>query len=82
MPALATSPTRFGASANGFSHIADEFTPGSVATVLDRRRDLDPVAYADIAMGWVDQGATIVGGCCEIGPEHIAELRRRLDTSR
>jgi homocysteine S-methyltransferase len=29
-------------------------------------------------MGWVDQGATIVGGCCEVGPDHIAELARRL----
>jgi S-methylmethionine-dependent homocysteine/selenocysteine methylase len=23
-------------------------------------------------------GATIVGGCCETGPAHIAELARRL----
>jgi homocysteine S-methyltransferase len=29
-------------------------------------------------MGWVDAGATIVGGCCEVGPAHIAELARRL----
>jgi homocysteine S-methyltransferase len=82
MPALATSPVRFGASANGFSHIADEFVPGSVTTALGLRRDLDPTAYAEIAMGWVGHGATIVGGCCEIGPDHIAELRRRLDAAR
>jgi homocysteine S-methyltransferase len=30
-------------------------------------------------MAWVDQGATIVGGCCEVGPAHIAELARRLE---
>ncbi|MEO1397675.1 MAG: homocysteine S-methyltransferase family protein, partial [Pseudomonadota bacterium] len=24
--------------------------------------------------GWVDQGATIVGGCCEVGPAHIRAL--------
>jgi homocysteine S-methyltransferase len=29
-------------------------------------------------MGWVAQGASIVGGCCEVGPAHIAELARRL----
>ena len=23
-------------------------------------------------------GATIIGGCCEVGPTHIAELARRL----
>jgi S-methylmethionine-dependent homocysteine/selenocysteine methylase len=78
MPALATSPTRFGAYGNGFSRIVDSFVPGSVATELGHRHDLTPTAYADIALGWVHAGATIVGGCCEIGPEHIAELGRRL----
>jgi S-methylmethionine-dependent homocysteine/selenocysteine methylase len=29
-------------------------------------------------MGWVEAGATIVGGCCEVGPEHIGVLRDRL----
>jgi S-methylmethionine-dependent homocysteine/selenocysteine methylase len=27
---------------------------------------------------WVGKGATIVGGCCGIGPEHIAALRGAL----
>lgn len=78
MPALANGTTRFGAYANGFSHIVDGYAPGSVTTVLGHRHDLGPVAYADVALGWVGQGATIIGGCCEIGPEHIAELSRRL----
>ncbi len=68
----------FGAYANGFTHIADEFAPGTTAAVLGHRHDLDPASYADIALGWVEQGATIIGGCCEIGPDHIAELARRL----
>jgi len=68
----------FGAYANGFSHIIDDYEPGSVTTVLGRRHDLDPATYADVALDWVGHGATIVGGCCEIGPEHIAELSRRL----
>ena len=78
MPTLADAPTRFGAYANGFSHIVDDYAPGSVTTVLGHRHDLEPNAYADIALGWVEQGATIVGGCCEIGPEHIAAIARRL----
>ena len=42
--------------------------------------DLSPAAYADIVMGeWVEKGgATIVGGCCGIFPEHIAELAQRV----
>ncbi|XP_047443330.1 homocysteine S-methyltransferase 1 [Mugil cephalus] len=27
---------------------------------------------------WVQQGATLIGGCCRIGPAHIAELRQQL----
>ena len=45
---------------------------------LSPRRDLGPEAYAGFALGWVDQGATIVGGCCEVGPAHITELARAL----
>jgi S-methylmethionine-dependent homocysteine/selenocysteine methylase len=78
MPALERSPVPFGAYANGFTHIVDDYLPGAVTTVLGHRHDLTPSAYADIALGWVEHGATIVGGCCEIGPDHIAELRRRL----
>lgn len=78
MPALATSPVPFGAYANGFSHIVDDYAPGQVTTLLGHRHDLGPDAYAGVALGWVGQGATIVGGCCEIGPGHIAELDRRL----
>lgn len=82
VPALAAGGVPFGAYANGFSHIVDDYAPGAVTTVLGHRHDLDPVAYADVADDWVERGATIVGGCCEIGPEHIAELARRLGRSR
>ena len=32
-------------------------------------------------MAWVDEGATIIGGCCEVGPAHIAELEQRLEAA-
>ena len=69
----------FGAYANGFTHITDNFKSDQ-PTVDDlfRRHDLTPEKYADFAMGWVAQGATIVGGCCEVGPAHIRALRDRL----
>lgn len=80
IPVLAASPAPFGAYANGFAHIVDEYQPGQVTTVLGHRDDLTPGRYGDIATGWIEQGATIIGGCCDIGPDHIAELRRRLST--
>lgn len=71
-----------GAYANGFTRITEAFKQAeSNVSALKARLDLDPVRYADLAMGWIAQGATIVGGCCETRPDHIAELDRRLRPS-
>lgn len=35
--------------------------------------------YADLARGWLEAGATIVGGCCGTGPAHVAALRALVD---
>ncbi|MEJ2137804.1 MAG: homocysteine S-methyltransferase family protein, partial [Desulfofustis sp.] len=44
----------------------------------DIRPDLDPLSYLGFVDAWCRRGATIIGGCCGIGPEHIAVLRRWL----
>jgi S-methylmethionine-dependent homocysteine/selenocysteine methylase len=33
-------------------------------------------AYADLARTWIEEGATIVGGCCGTGPAHIEAVIR------
>jgi len=69
----------FGAYANGFTMITADFLKDSpTVDALQARRDLGPATYAGFALGWVAQGATIVGGCCEVGPAHIAALHRAL----
>lgn len=69
----------FGAYANGFTKIADSFVKvGATVKELSARTDLTPSLYADFAERWAEMGATIIGGCCEVGPAHIAELARRL----
>ena len=78
LPTLAKCGLPFGAYANGFSRIATNYLPGATVDELTTRKDLTPEAYADFALGWVEQGATIVGGCCEVGPAHIAHLAQRL----
>jgi len=40
--------------------------------------DISPEDYAAAALGWVQQGVQIIGGCCGIRPAHIALLRERL----
>lgn len=72
----------YGAYANGFQRITDEFLQSRpTVSDLQTRHDFTPEAYADHVMGWIDAGATIVGGCCEVSPSHIAEIARRLTAS-
>lgn len=69
----------FGAYANGFRQITKEFLEeGATVDALEARPEMTPARYADFALQWVEQGATIVGGCCETTPAHIAEVARRL----
>ena len=69
----------FGAYANGFTHISGNFLKDApTVKELTHRHDLTPEKYVDFAMAWVGMGATIVGGCCEVGPAHIALLAERL----
>lgn len=81
MPILAQCGLPFGAYANGFTHIQTSYVPGATVAELSTRTDLTPDAYADHAMAWVEAGATIIGGCCEVGPAHIATLAQRLESA-
>ncbi|PTE09237.1 homocysteine S-methyltransferase family protein [Mesorhizobium helmanticense] len=78
LPELIALGGQVGAYANGFTSI-EALKHGGTVHVLHARHDLDPEAYADHAVGWVEAGAGIVGGCCEVGPAHIATLRDRLE---
>jgi len=80
LPALKASGLAFGGWANAFTK-ADDLQLGGTVDVLSARTDLNPSQYADHVMQWVDAGATIVGGCCEVGPAHIAELAKRLSAA-
>ena len=79
LAALKAMGKPFGAYANGFTHISGNFLKDApTVKELTHRHDLTPEKYADFAMTWVGMGATIVGGCCEVGPSHIRHLRDRL----
>ena len=78
MPILAKAGIPFGGYANGFTGITGAYKSKTASTdLLTARTDLGPKEYADFAEAWVEAGATILGGCCETGPAHIAELKRR-----
>jgi homocysteine S-methyltransferase len=82
MPILAGFGRPYGGQGNGFTQITSDFLkPSPTVDALSNRPDMTPERYADFVMGWVAQGATLVGGCCETGPAHIAEIARRLRAS-
>lgn len=76
---LARMGLPFGAYANGFSEISSLPLPDTNdAPDYTHRHDLTPEKYSDFVMQWIDLGATIVGGCCEVGPAHIRHLAATL----
>lgn len=76
---IATTGLPYGAYPNGFEKITDDFLKdGPTVDSLQMRRDFTPELFAEHAMTWVAHGATIIGGCCEVSPTHIAEIANRL----
>lgn len=65
-----------GVYANAFAAIPQNTLANS--SLQQIRPELDPSAYLDFAQSWSNLGATIIGGCCGIGPEHIRMLHQNL----
>jgi S-methylmethionine-dependent homocysteine/selenocysteine methylase len=74
--ALGDNPSgiRTGGYANAFAPKLEGYAANEI--VLGRRDDLTPSDYHDVCAGWVGSGATIIGGCCQMFPEHIEALSR------
>jgi S-methylmethionine-dependent homocysteine/selenocysteine methylase len=74
--ALGSEAIGIGVYANAFAH--GEEPVDANAGLREIRADLDPPRYLGWAQKWVASGATLVGGCCGIGPEHISALSEGL----
>lgn len=70
--AARNSPVKIGVYANAFPPQREEAANEGLS---DIRADLTPENYARFAREWLNLGADIIGGCCGIGPEHIAALK-------
>ena len=79
LPELPVGGRPFGAYANGFVSVT-ALAPGGTVDALERRPEVSPERYADWAEEWVRQGATLLGGCCETGPDHLRAVADRLQT--
>jgi S-methylmethionine-dependent homocysteine/selenocysteine methylase len=73
MPQLVAMYPRVGGYANAFESVEDVASGGLVDT-LEAREDVSPATYTSAVRQWLENGAVVVGGCCEITPAHIRYL--------
>jgi S-methylmethionine-dependent homocysteine/selenocysteine methylase len=66
------APVQVGVYANAFPPQPKDAEANSGLDEI--RADLTPALYVNWARSWRARGASIIGGCCGIGPEHIEQL--------
>lgn len=67
----------FGALANGFETTKPLF-PGENVSVLKKRNDFNETKFVDSVISNIDNNASIVGGCCEVNPDYISAIHKRI----
>lgn len=70
------SHLEIGVYANAFE--GEQAASGANEGLHDTREDLTGDTYSRYACSWVEAGATIIGGCCGIGAEHIHRMTKTL----
>jgi len=67
----------FGFKVNAFQHIPAGWKPDSnnPKVQLGTRSDLNPKKFLNVCRKFNRLGATIIGGCCEITPSHIKQIK-------
>ena len=75
----------YGFKLNAFKKIPEGYTvaskdewgnAGNPTTVLGKNTDLNESKFYEYAKKFMKDGATILGGCCEIRPSHIKEISK------
>lgn len=74
---VAGDRARVGGYANRFTS-AHTTTGEANAQIAAMRDDLDPTAYGEFVDTWLDDGATLIGGCCGMEPAHIAAVAQHV----
>ena len=73
----------YGFKLNAFKHIPEGYTvadkdawgdAGNPTTILGINKDLNEDNFYNYAKKFMENGATILGGCCEIRPSHIKKI--------
>lgn len=67
-------PIQIGAYANAFELVPKALDANNDLNTM--RADMTPDAHLAWVRDWQQLGATIIGGCCGIGPEHIEAIAK------
>jgi len=73
MPELVRLHPCVGGYANAFKSV-EAMAQGGLVDALEAREDISPQAYVAHVRQWLIDGATVIGGCCEITPEHVRHI--------
>ncbi len=82
---LKTLSIPYGFKLNAFKKIPEGYTvaskdqwgdAGNPTTVLGKNTDLNESKFYEYVKKFMENGATILGGCCEIRPSHIKEISK------
>jgi len=75
----------YGFKLNAFNKIPDNYivtsadswgTEGNPNKILGINKDLNEKKFFNVVKNFMDEGATILGGCCEIKPSHIKAISK------
>ena len=70
----------YGIKVNAFENIPDNFVIDKNSSiqptsVLGTRKNFTPTIFKNFVEAIANQGATLLGGCCEVKPRHIASIK-------
>jgi homocysteine S-methyltransferase len=70
----------FGFKINAFEHIPAGWKPdaNNPKVQLGTRHDLNPQKFLKVCQKFKKKGAKIIGGCCEITPAHIKQIKKMI----
>jgi homocysteine S-methyltransferase len=80
---LKTLNLPYGFKLNAFDKIPDNYvvtsadswgTEGNPNKILGINKDLNEKKFFNVVKNFMNEGATILGGCCEIKPSHIKAI--------
>ena len=67
----------FGALPNAFVTV-NELDIHNDVSILKKRSDLNIHKFVGEMLSYIKNNASIVGGCCEVGPQHIEALKNEI----